>query len=290
MSYLAAMGKRPAKTVAAVATAPAETELVTTSPALLTNVAETPLSQPQTDTFKTDNNKPFAVVSGATQGIGRAIAERLLREGFDIATCARSEADLQKTALDWAQLFPAAGVLTIAADLSNSEGVRTFSTAILASNRRIDLLVNNTGAYQTGMMASEPEGVLENMMQTNVYSAYHLTRALLPAMLTRRSGHVFNICSIASIKPYANGGAYSISKYALLGFSENLREELKPHGIKVTALCPGATWSRSWDGSGVSPERIMKPDDVAAMLFAAYTLSAQANVELIVMRPLAGDL
>jgi short-subunit dehydrogenase len=98
------------------------------------------------------------------------------------------------------------------------------------------------------------------------------------------------MCSVASLKSYLNGGAYSITKYALLGFSENLRAELMPFNIKVTAICPGATNSRSWAGSGIPAERIMEPGDVANMLWAAYTLSAQADVETIVMRPLKGDL
>ncbi len=78
-------------------------------------------------------------------------------------------------------------------------------------------------------------------------------------MKKNNSGHIFNMCSIASLRAYPNGGSYSISKYALLGFSENLREELKPYSIKVTAICPGATYTPSWEGSdGVEPARIME--------------------------------
>jgi len=109
-------------------------------------------------------------------------------------------------------------------------------------------------------------------------------------MKSRQRGHIFNMCSIASLRAYPNGGSYSISKYALMGFSENLREELKTHGIKVTAICPGATYTPSWHGSDVAPERIMEAADIAAMLWGAYNLSAQANVETIVMRPLKGDI
>ncbi|MEK7198799.1 MAG: SDR family NAD(P)-dependent oxidoreductase, partial [Bacteroidota bacterium] len=89
---------------------------------------------------------------------------------------------------------------------------------------------------------------------------------------------------------YANGGSYSISKFALLGFSKNLREELKPHGIKVTAVCPGATLSGSWDGFEIDPQRIMEAEDIAKMVYAATLLSPQAVVEDIIMRPQPGDL
>jgi short-subunit dehydrogenase len=109
-------------------------------------------------------------------------------------------------------------------------------------------------------------------------------------MLKKGRGHIFNICSIASLNAYENGGSYSISKFALLGFSKNLRLELKDKGIKVTAVCPGAVYTNSWAGSGVDPQRIMEANDIAEMIYAATQLSPQAVVEDIVMRPLLGDL
>jgi len=240
----------------------------------------------------TDSGLPFsnptAVITGATQGIGRAIAEKLLAEGYAVAICARSEDDLQKLKAEWAGQHPSASIFIKSADFSIQEEVRAFAAEVIAAFQRIDVLVNNAGIFEPGELASEPEGQLERIMNVNLYSAYHLTRALLPHM--GQGAHVFNICSVASLKAYPNGGAYSISKYALLGFSENLREELKPAGIKVTAICPGATWSRSWSGSGIPRARIMEANDVAAMLWAACSLSAQADVETIVMRPLIGDL
>ena len=133
------------------------------------------------------------------------------------------------------------------------------------------------------VLYQEAEGVLEQLIAVNLYSAYHLTRALLPAMMARKSGHIFNICSIASLKAYHHGGAYGISKYALAGFSANLREEMKEHGIKVTAVYPGAAFTDSWAGSGVDPHRIMEAADIARMVVAAAGLSPQATVEEIVL-------
>jgi short-subunit dehydrogenase len=128
------------------------------------------------------------------------------------------------------------------------------------------------------------------MISVNLYSAYHFTRTLLPVMMKAKQGHIFNMCSIASLNAYANGGSYSISKFALLGFSKNLREEMKPFGIKVTAVCPGATMSNSWDGVDIDPERIMEAKDIAEMIFAASKLSPMAVVEDIILRPQLGDL
>jgi short-subunit dehydrogenase len=109
-------------------------------------------------------------------------------------------------------------------------------------------------------------------------------------MMEAKSGHIFNICSIASLHAYANGGSYSISKYALAGFSRNLREEMKPHGIKVTAVYPGAAMTASWDGFNIDPKRIMEADDIAKMVYAAAHLSPMAVAEDIILRPQLGDL
>jgi short-subunit dehydrogenase len=136
----------------------------------------------------------------------------------------------------------------------------------------------------------EAQGVLESQIAANLYSAYHTSRAIVPAMIKAGSGHIFNICSIASLQAYTQGGSYSISKFALDGFSKNLREELKDKGIKVTGVYPGATYTNSWAGSGVEPSRIMGSNDIAKMILAAAKLSPQAVVEDIVMRPLLGDL
>ena len=233
---------------------------------------------------------PFAVVTGATQGIGRAIAEKLLDEGFSIAVCARNKERLDSVERQWNERFPEASVITYDGDLGIRENALAFAAKITEAFPEVDILVNNAGMFMPGNIGDEPEGRLEQLMAVNLYSAYYLTRGLLPGMKAATAGHIFNMCSVASLKAYPNGGSYSISKYALLGFSENLRDELKPFSIKVTAICPGATYTSSWEGSGVLPERIMDGSDVANMLWSAYKLSAQANVETIVMRPVKGDL
>ncbi|OJW83638.1 MAG: short-chain dehydrogenase [Bacteroidetes bacterium 46-16] len=232
----------------------------------------------------------YAIVSGGTHGIGRAITEKLLAEGFSVAICGRNKEDLAAREAEWNEQYPEASILALQADLSRKEEAQSFGTAVLANFPQVDLLVNNVGTYYPGSISREPDGALEELIGINLYSAYHLTRALLPAMKEKKSGHIFNMCSIASLHAYPNGGAYSISKYGLLGFSENLREELKTENIKVTAICSGAVYSRSWEGSDIDPGRIMEPPDIATMLWAAYTLSAGATVETIVMRPQQGDL
>jgi short-subunit dehydrogenase len=229
-----------------------------------------------------------AVITGATKGIGRAIAEALATEGYDVAVCSRTAADLENMKIEFAERFPHIQLLTQVVDMSKKTEVEQFAQTIDSQWKRVDVLVNNAGIYIGGSIQSEAEGALETMIDTNLYSAYYLTRALLPLMLERQRGYIFNMCSIASIMPY--GGSYSISKFALLGFSKNLRHELKDKGIRVSAILPGGTWSESWAGFEAPAERLMQARDVAEVVIAALRMSASAVLEEIVMRPQLGDL
>ena len=233
------------------------------------------------------------VITGASRGIGKAIAERFAAAGNGLYLCAKNGVQLNDTTSALQQQFPGAAVQALPADLSQKEDTHRFANWVLqqtAGSGGPQILINNAGTFTPGSIWNEADGALENMLATNLYSAYHLTRALLPRMMENGRGHIFNICSIASLHAYANGGSYSISKFALLGFSRNLREELKPHGIKVTAVLPGAVYTDSWKGSGVPEERIMQADDIASLVFAAAALSRQATVEDIIIRPQLGDL
>jgi len=230
------------------------------------------------------------VITGASKGFGRAIAETFAAKGHNLFICSRNEIALYKTMEELLTSYPAIRIKAKARDISIKEDALDFGEWLLANAINIDVLVNNAGRFIPGSIHNEKDGSLEEMMQTNVYSAYHLTRILLPSMMKRKSGHIFNMCSIASLNAYPNGGAYSISKFAMHGFSKNLREELKPHNIKVTAVFPGAAYTDSWSGSGIDPKRIMEASDIASMVYAASQLSAQACVEEIVLRPQLGDL
>jgi len=229
------------------------------------------------------------VVTGARQGIGKAIAEHFAQRGDDLFLCSRN---MDKT-VPWQQdLMDRYGVkvMSVNTDLSHAENAKDFGRQVLDAMGQVDILVNNAGFFEPGSVHNEPEGHLEKMMGVNLFSAYHLTRSLLPSMMERKSGHIFNICSIASLQAYAAGGSYSISKFAMLGFSKNLREEMKPHGIKVTSVMPGATMTDSWAGFPMEPNRIMEADDIAKLIISAASLSFQACVEEIVVRPQKGDL
>lgn len=229
------------------------------------------------------------VITGASQGIGLAIAAAFANAGYTLCLCSKTKANMDAAGNSLASKYPNAIIHFTDADLSQKEQCVKFANWCLEKGTP-SILVNNAGYFSPGNIQDEADDALEQQMAVNLYSAYHTTRALLPAMLKMGKGHVFNICSIASLNAYAQGGSYSISKFALLGFSKNLRLELKDKGIKVTAVCPGAVYTNSWVGSGVDPLRIMESEDIAKMIFAAAHLSPQAVVEDIVMRPQLGDL
>lgn len=232
------------------------------------------------------------VISGASRGIGKAIAERFAKSQnpYTLVLTANNADRLNTTATELQKAYPKCTVLAKACDVTDKQQIQEFANWISENVKQVDVLVNNAGSFLPGSIHTEADGTLEKMISVNLFSAYYLTRALLPLMMPHKSGHIFNMCSIASLQAYANGGSYSISKFALAGFSKNLREEMKPHNIKVTAVYPGAVYTDSWIGSGVDPQRIMEANDVAEMVFAASFVSPQACIEEIVLRPTKGDL
>lgn len=231
----------------------------------------------------------LVVVTGGSKGIGRAIVERFAQAGYALATCARQESDLESLKNHIDKTYNSV-LHYLPADLSKRAGVEAFADFVKSLPYRLDTLVNNTGVFIPGAVLEEAEGNLEQMINTNLYSAYHLTRALAPLLITEKTGDIFNICSIASKTAYPNGGSYAISKFAMYGMSKVLREELKPKGVRVTAVLPGATWSASWAGVDLPEERLMKPEDVAEAIFTAKMLSPQSVMEELIIRPQLGDL
>ena len=231
----------------------------------------------------------LVVITGASQGIGYAVAEAFAAEGNTLCIGSKTAARLKEATESLAKKYATATIHSMQADLAKPEDCKAFGHWCLSFGTP-SILINNAGFFLPGNLMQEEQGILESQIAANLYSAYHTSRAIVPAMIKAGSGHIFNICSIASLQAYTQGGSYSISKYALDGFSKNLREELKDKGIKVTGVYPGATYTNSWAGSGVEPSRIMASNDIAKMIVAASKLSPQAVVEDIVMRPLLGDL
>jgi len=231
-----------------------------------------------------------AIITGATKGIGRAIANLYASKGINLALCARSQEDLDQLRKEYQEDYPTVQVLTSVCDVSNRKQLEDFASYVKEKWDTIDILINNAGVFYPGLLLEEKDDALASMIETNLYSAYHLTRAIVPRMITKKKGLIVNMCSIASKIAYPNGGSYSISKFALLGFSKVLREELKESGIKVTSILPGATWSHSWEGIDLPRERLMEAKDIAEICYTLINLSPSAVLEEIILRPQLGDL
>lgn len=228
------------------------------------------------------------VVTGASKGIGKAIALYFAERGFNVAICARNAEKLNELQKE----ITVFGVNVIAevCDVSDKNAVKAFAVKVLREWSTIDVLVNNAGTYLPGQVINEEDGNLELLIKTNLYSAYNITRAFVGAMIEKKQGHIFNISSIAGLQAYPNGGSYSISKFAMTGLSKALREELKPHRVRVTNIAPGATLTDSWAGTTLPEERFIAPADLAKLIFDIHHLSESTAVEEVVIRPLLGDI
>ena len=230
--------------------------------------------------------KKSIIISGGSQGIGKALVKKFLENGFQVFTCARNAEKLESLKNEFNHPL----LHTFVADLSDKKQVSNFAQWILNQETKIDVLINNAGYFLPGQIQNEEDGILESQIEANLYSAYHLTKAILPSMQKSNSGHIFTICSTASITAYTAGGSYCISKFALLGFTKVLREELKTQGIKVTAVLPGATLTPAWDGVNLPDSRFIPAEDIANTIFSAYMMSASTVIEEILIRPQLGDI
>lgn len=230
-----------------------------------------------------------AIITGATKGIGKACAIYFAQKGFNLSLCARSEKDLNKLADELRSKYKIE-VFSKPCDVSKKDEIIAFGKNCISEFETIDVLINNAGIFLPGNLLDEEDGLLETLIETNLYSAYHLTRVIAPEMIKSKKGHIFNLCSVASVNAYDAGGSYAISKSGLLGFSKNLRHELKKHHVKVTAILPGAVLTPSWDGTEHPDERFIDVMDVAQLIWNAYDVSNRTVVEEILIRPMLGDL
>ncbi|MFX3625971.1 MAG: SDR family oxidoreductase [bacterium] len=231
----------------------------------------------------------IAVITGATKGIGRAIAEKFASEGFGVAFCSRNKGEGDKLAKYLSDTYKV-DVLAMLCDVANKKQLQAFADAIKNRFNKVDVLVNNAGIFLPGQISSEDDKNFETQMEVNLNAPYYFTRMLLPLITQQQHSHIFNMCSTASIMPYPNGGSYCISKYALYGMTKVLREEMKEKAVKVTAVLPGATFTASWDGVELPEERFIPAKDIAEAVWSAYNTSPSTVVEDVLIRPQLGDI
>lgn len=230
------------------------------------------------------------VITGCTKGIGLALVNTFANAGYRIVGCARNLTDLAAVKQQLQHIHPTVNHILLPCDVSKESELEQFIQQVKQHVEHIDVLVNNAGVFLPGSLLTENATNLSHLFDTNVKSAYLITRGFLPGMLAQKSGHIINICSIASLQAYPAGASYTITKFALLGFSKQLRQETIGTGVKVTAVMPGATLTNSWSGVDLPNERFIKPEDVAQTILGVCELSNSADVEEIVIRPQQGDI
>lgn len=225
------------------------------------------------------------LVTGGSKGIGLAIVEKFLKNGFKVLTLSRTESQLSELKGEYKELLE-----THLLDLTKKADIQSFIQKMKDENVSLDALVNNAGIFIPGQIGTESDDDFELQMSLNLGSSYYLSKGLLNNMNRSEGAMIFNVCSTASKVAYVNGGAYCISKHAMLGMSKVLREELKGSGISVCSILPGATKTDSWSGTDLPDSRFVKPSNIADVIWTAWSIKDNCVMEEVVLRPVLGDI
>lgn len=236
-------------------------------------------------------NTPVVLVTGASQGIGAAIARTFATEirGVQLALVARNEKKLLDVALTCVKAGAACAEV-YPCDVANEDSVGIMSLAVLKRFGHVDVLINNAGKFEAAPVAEMTLEVFDRLIASNLRSVFLVSRAFLPAMVKRGAGDIFNMSSIAALTAYPGGAGYSAAKAGVAILSKIMRAELRDQGVRVCCVYPGATWSPSWEGGAIAEERMMPATDVARAFLDVYRLSRSTVVEEIVLRPQRGDV
>ena len=225
---------------------------------------------------------PVAIVTGASRGIGNAIARGLAAEGYCLGLMARGEEDLLSASQDIQSAYPGISVRTAACDLLSEEATSHAAASLVDQLGSVTVLVNNAGEYEQGTSSINPERLRE-LLEINFVAACRLVQAVLPKMKEAQRGYIINIASICGVEAYPDVGGYCASKFALVGYSEALDQELSRFGIKVTAICPSWVTTRMSSRSPVPPESRIQPEDMAATVRYLLSLSSAARIRQVVV-------
>jgi NAD(P)-dependent dehydrogenase (short-subunit alcohol dehydrogenase family) len=234
-----------------------------------------------------DNESPLAgkttLITGASRGIGLAIARRLGRMGARLSLCARNPEALSRAA---SQLH-ADGIEAIAipADLTRSDEIPALVAKTRQSLGEIEILVNNAGVGKFAPFHEVSDTDWDTVLDTNLKAVFLLSKAVAPDMIRRRYGHIINIASLAGKNSFATGAVYCASKWGLLGLTYCMAEDLRGHGIRVAAICPGTVATEFSPHAGKATSKMLQPDDVAHAVEMIVRESPQSFISEVLLRP-----
>jgi len=231
-----------------------------------------------------------AVITGATKGMGKAIAEKLAQAGYNLIICARNEAETERLGRQLMDDNPGIKVLGLKTDCSDPKQVNQFCSFVQQHFQTVDVLINNVGTFIPAKILDEDDDVLQMQLQLNFLAAYSFCKAFGKMMRDAGKGHIINICSIAALNPVVTAGSYSVTKAALLSLTKVLRLELMKHKVKVTAIHPGSTLTSSWEGTSIPAERFIAADDIANAVLYCLSTTIGANPEELIITPTEGNI
>ena len=228
----------------------------------------------------TDLKNKNALITGAGKGIGKAIAIALAKEGVNVILLARTQADVDQLAAETTAL----GVksLALSADVADINSVNQAVEKALAEFKTIDILINNAGIGSFGKFLELEPADWERIIQVNLMGTYYVTRAVIPNMIERQTGDIINISSTAGLNGNAVTSAYSASKFAVMGLTDSLMQEMRKHNIRVIALTPSTVATdlaidlKLTDGN---PEKVMQSEDVAELIIAQLKLNRRVFIK-----------
>ncbi|MEN2400672.1 3-ketoacyl-ACP reductase [Flavobacterium sp. MC2016-06] len=228
----------------------------------------------------TDLKNKNALITGAGKGIGKAIAIALAKEGVNVILVSRTQADVDQLAAETTAL----GVksLALSADVSDINSINTAVEKAFTAFKNIDILINSAGIASFGkFLELEPEA-WERIIQVNLMGTYYTTRAVIPNMIERQTGDIINISSTAGLNGNALTSAYSASKFAVLGLTDSLMQEMRKHNIRVTALTPSTVatdMAKDLNLTDGNPEKVMQSEDMAELIIAQLKLNRRVFIK-----------
>ncbi|KLT68575.1 MULTISPECIES: 3-ketoacyl-ACP reductase [unclassified Flavobacterium] len=228
----------------------------------------------------TDLKNKNALITGAGKGIGKAIAIALAKEGVNVILVARTQSDVDQLSTE----ISAFGVKTLAlsADVSDINSINTAVEKALAEFKTIDILINNAGIAAFGKFLDLEPAAWEKIIQVNLMGTYYATRAVLPNMIERQTGDIINISSTAGLNGNALTSAYSASKFAVLGLTDSLMQEMRKHNIRVTALTPSTVatdMAKDLNLTDGNPDKVMQSEDIAELIIAQLKLNRRVFIK-----------
>ena len=228
----------------------------------------------------TDLKNKNALITGAGKGIGKAIALALAKEGVNVILISRTQTDIDQLADEASNL----GVksLALAADVSDMNSINSAVEKALSKFKTIDILINSAGIASFGKFMELEPAAWEKIIQVNLMGTYYTTRAVIPNMIERQTGDIINISSTAGLAGNALTSAYSASKFAVLGLTDSLMQEMRKHNIRVSALTPSTVatdMAKDLNLTDGNPEKVMQSEDIAELLIAQLKLNRRVFIK-----------